>query len=360
MKKNKIAIIGTAGVPAIYGGFETLAEYLTQYLGKKYALTVYCSSKSYSHKMAEYNDVKLVYLPLNANGVQSIPYDMLAILKAMRYADTLLILGVSGCIILPFVKLLSRKKIIVNIDGMEWKRDKWSKFAKWFLRFSEKLAVKYADIVITDNKVIQNYVLSEYGVTSTLIAYGGDHAVGAPLSKEVLSQYPFLNANYAFTVCRIEPENNIHVILEAVARQNKLPLILVGNWQASRYGLDVYAKYSGIEHIRLLDPIYDQALLNQLRSNCLVYVHGHSAGGTNPSLVEAMYLGLPIFAFAADYNKETTENAAEYFSDADELKQLIVSCSEETLLANGLKMSEIATRRYQWKGIVAQYAELLN
>ena len=115
MKKNKIAIIGTAGVPAIYGGFETLAEYLTQYLGKKYALTVYCSSKSYSHKMAEYNDVKLVYLPLNANGVQSIPYDMLAILKAMRYADTLLILGVSGCIILPFVKLLSRKKTVVNI-----------------------------------------------------------------------------------------------------------------------------------------------------------------------------------------------------------------------------------------------------
>ena len=109
--RNKIAIIGTVGVPAIYGGFETLAEYLTKYLGKKYDITVYCSSKSYSNKIDEYNDVKLVYLPLNANGVQSIPYDILSILKALSYADTLLILGVSGCISLPFVKLISRKKI---------------------------------------------------------------------------------------------------------------------------------------------------------------------------------------------------------------------------------------------------------
>ncbi len=173
---KKIAIIGTVGVPAIYGGFETLAEYLTKYLGKKYELTVYCSSKSYSNKIIEYNNARLVYLPLNANGVQSIPYDILSILKALRYADTLLILGVSGCISLPFVKLISRKKIVVNIDGLEWKREKWNKFAKWFLKFSEKLAVKYADAVITDNKVIQNYVLSEYGVKSTLIAYGADHA----------------------------------------------------------------------------------------------------------------------------------------------------------------------------------------
>ena len=360
MSNKKIAIIGTVGLPAIYGGFETLAEYLTKYLGKNYAITVYCSSKSYNQKITEYNDAKLVYLPLNANGVQSIPYDILAILKAIRYADTLLILGVSGCIILPLIKLISRKKIIVNIDGMEWKRNKWSKFAKWFLKFSEKLAVNYADSVITDNQVIKEYVLSEYGVESTLIAYGGDHAVAAPLANKVLSQYPVLDANYAFTVCRIEPENNIHLILEAVAKQTKLPLVLIGNWQASQYGKDLHASYSGINHLHLLDPVYDQDLLNQLRSNCWVYLHGHSAGGTNPSLVEAMCLGLPIFAFAANYNKETTENAAEYFSDADELMHLIVNANEESLLANGLAMSAIANRRYQWQGIVAQYAGLLD
>lgn len=357
---KKIAIIGTVGIPAIYGGFETLAEYLTKYLGKKYELTVYCSSKSYNYKIIEYNNARLVYLPLNANGVQSIPYDILSILKALRYADTLLILGVSGCISLPFVKLITRKKIVVNIDGLEWKRGKWNKFAKWFLKFSEKLAVKHANEVVTDNKVIQNYVLTEYGVKSTLIAYGADHVNKISLSGEVLEKYPFLHDDYAFTVCRIEPENNIHIILEAVARQNKLPLVLIGNWQASQYGSDLYAKYAEIEHIHLLDPIYDQSILNQLRSNCMVYLHGHSAGGTNPSLVEAMYSGLPIFAYAVDYNKETTENEARYFADAHELNQLLVNCNKDMLLANGLKMSDIATRRYRWEVIAAQYAELMD
>lgn len=357
---KSIAIIGTVGVPAIYGGFETLAEYLTQYLGIHYDLTVYCSSKSYPTQLTDYNNAKLVYLPLNANGVQSIVYDMLAIIKALRYADTLLILGVSGCTILPWVKLFSRKKIIVNIDGMEWRRHKWGKFAKWLLKFSEKLAVKYADEVITDNQVIKAYVLSEYGVNSTLIAYGGDHAVAVPLAKKVLSLYPYLAGDYAFTVCRIEPENNIHIILAAVAKQHQLPLVLVGNWQASQYGRDLYALYVDSADIYLLDPIYDQALLNQLRSNCLVYLHGHSAGGTNPSLVEAMCLGLPIFAFAVDYNQETTEHAAQYFIDADELKDLLVNTSKDSLLVNGKAMSDIASRRYQWQLIVGQYATLFG
>jgi len=356
---NKIAIIGIVGLPAIYGGFETLAEYLTKYLGKKFEITVYCSNKSYSNKLDEYNDVKLVYLPLNANGAQSILYDILSILKAMHYADTLLILGVSGCIFLPLAKLISRKKIVVNIDGLEWKRGKWNNFAKWFLRLSEQLAVKYADEVVTDNKVIQNYVLTEYKVESKLIAYGADHVKKMALSKDILDLYPFLQDKYAFSVCRIEPENNIHIILEAVAMQDKVPLILVGNWQVSQYGLDLYAKYAGIEHIHLLSSIYDQNVLNQLRSNCMVYLHGHSAGGTNPSLVEAMYLGLPIFSYAVDYNIETTENQAQYFSSVGELRHLLIHHDANLRLAIGKKMSEIANRRYRWDIIASQYAELM-
>ena len=360
MKYKKIAIIGTVGVPAIYGGFETLVEYLTKYLGKDYDLTVYCSSKSYPNQLTEYNNAKLVYIPLNANGVQSIPYDIFAIFKALFYADVLLILGVSGCIVLPFVKCFSRKKIIVNIDGMEWRRNKWNKFAKWFLKFSEKIAIKYADGVVTDNQVITDYVLSEYGVKSTLIAYGGDHAIAKPLSKKVLSLYAFLKTDYAFTVCRIEPENNIHTILEAIVLQDSLPLVLIGNWQASQYGRDLFNKYAGINHIFLLDPIYDQDILNQLRSNCFVYLHGHSAGGTNPSLVEAMNLGLPILAYDVNYNRETTDNVALYFSDANDLVQLIIRLDKESLLAMGKRMRDIAVERYQWKSIAEQYATLID
>ncbi len=146
---RKIAIIGTAGIPANYGGFETLAEYLTQQLGGALDLTVFCSSKNYPKKQVSHNNARLLYIPLNGNGIQSIFYDIFSMLRALFFADTFLILGVSGCIALPFIRFICRKHIVVNIDGLEWKRDKWSSFAKWFLKFSEKMAVKFSDEVIT-------------------------------------------------------------------------------------------------------------------------------------------------------------------------------------------------------------------
>ena len=355
---KKIAIIGTVGLPAKYGGFETLTEYLTKYLSGDYDLTVYCSAKSYNEKPSNYNGASLKYINLHANGVQSIPYDIISILTAYRTSDTLLILGVSGCIILPIVRWFGSKNIIVNIDGLEWKRQKWNKYAKWFLKFSEKMAVKYADAVIADNKVIQNHVENEYGKSSELIAYGADHVERMPLSLEVLTQYPFLGRKYAFTVCRIEPENNLHIIIEAMFQQDQLPLVIVGNWENSEYGKKLRKQYEDAPHIYLLDPIYNQNILNQIRSNAAVYLHGHSAGGTNPSLVEAMYLGLPIFAYDVLYNKETTEHQAEYFSSAKELVKLVEMMSKDSLASNAEKMYEIASRRYVWSVVAQKYADL--
>lgn len=355
---RKIAIVGTVGLPAKYGGFETLTEYLTKHLNHKYDLTVYCSSKSYPEKLEEYNGVSLRYIPLNANGAQSIPYDIISIFSALRYADTLVILGVSGCIVLPIVKFISKKKVVVNIDGLEWKREKWNKYAKAFLKFSEKLAVKYADAVITDNKVIQDYVKSEYSKESTLIAYGADHVQKAEMSQNLKDSYDVLQQRYAFTVCRIEPENNLHIILEAISKQPHLPMVIIGNWDASQYGVDLRKKYFDYEHIHLLDPIYDQKILDQFRSNCFVYLHGHSAGGTNPSLVEAMFLGLPIFAYSANYNKETTEYKAYYFSEAEELSNLIRKIDTISLVSLRQHMLEISQRRYRWEIISQQYEDL--
>lgn len=355
---KKISIIGTVGIPAKYGGFETLTEYLTKNLHDKYELTVFCSGKSYIQKLDSYNGAKLEYINLHANGVQSIPYDIISIFKSLRFADTLLILGVSGCIVLPFVRLLSKKRIIVNIDGLEWKRDKWGKGAKWFLKFSEKLAVKYADVVVADNKVIQEYVKSEYGVQSELIAYGADHVTKELLSDGLKLKYPFLSGCYAFKVCRIEPENNLHVILEAFADYAKMHLVIIGNWGNSEYGKELKGKYSRYENIFLLDPIYDQQMLNQIRSNCYIYMHGHSAGGTNPSLVEAMYLGLPILAYGVQYNRETTENKALYFDSRDGLLSSLKKINAESLKNIATAMQNVAKENYTWKKISQQYTRL--
>jgi glycosyltransferase involved in cell wall biosynthesis len=354
---KKIAIIGTVGLPSKYGGFETLTEYLTKHLGGFLDLTVFCSSKSYGEKLLTYNQARLIYVPLDANGVQSIFYDIVSMFKALRFADTFLILGVSGCIVLPLIRIISRKKIVVNIDGLEWKRAKWKKPAKWFLKFSEKLAVKFSDRVITDNKAIQDYVTKEYGVASKLIEYGGDHVKNVILSDKMREAYPLTRHPYAFTVCRIEPENNIHITLEAFS-QISFPFIMVGNFRNSPYGENLIERYSNSKNILLCDPIYDQEKLNQLRGNASLYIHGHSAGGTNPSLVEAMCLGLPVVAYDVDYNRETTENLALYFTKPEELID-VVENEQGKFKDVGIALKNVAMSRYSWKKITKLYEDIL-
>ena len=230
-----IKIIGTVGVPACYGGFETLVENLLDEKDEK-NVTVYCSSKSYKEQPNTYKNANLKYIPLNANGVQSIPYDIWSLLHATitSKADNILILGVSGAICLPFIRLFSKSNIVTNIDGLEWKRNKWNTWAKRFLKFSEKVAVKYSDVIVADNKGIADYVTQEYGIASKVIAYGGDHAIIKELSIS--------DNDYALALCRIEPENNVELILESFSKTNK-PLKFIGNWDNSDFGRLMKSKY---------------------------------------------------------------------------------------------------------------------
>lgn len=359
---KKVAIIGTVGLPACYGGFETLTAFLVKHLHHEHALTVYCSGKKYpkAERRTHYESARLVYLPFQANGAQSIIYDCVSILHALLFADVLLILGVPGSLLLPFVRWFTNKKIIISIDGIEWRRDKWNRYAKWFLRWSEKLAIRFAHADISDNDAIQNYTARAYSSRSRVIEYGGDHARKQLITDDYLTRYPFLAQPYAFKVCRIEPENNVHLVLAAFAELASYPFVLVGNWANSTYGRDLKAEYAAYPNLHLLDPIYNQENLDVLRSNCYVYVHGHSAGGTNPSLVEAMSLGLPIVAFDVAFNKATTENQAVYFASEADLRQHITSTRLGTWLALGQQMQAIAERRYNWATIAKKYHYLIE
>ena len=180
------------------------------------------------------------------------------------------------------------------------------------------------------------------------------------MDDDLLQEFPFLQEKYAFSVCRIEPENNIHLIIEVMAQQETLPLVIIGNWDKSEYGRALRTQYRSLEHIHLLDTIYEQNKLNQVRSNCTVYLHGHSAGGTNPSLVEAMYLELPVFAFDINYNRATTEDQAYYFHDAHDLAKLLkgISSHKINLQDCAKSMKKIAEKRYRWKIVADQYAEV--
>lgn len=355
------AILGTVGVPASYGGFETLAENLVRYHqsnGKTGKLVVYCSAKGNSGRTETYLGAELRYIALDANGAASVLYDTVSLISAVhRGCDTILLLGVSGAVALPLMRLLSRARVITNVDGIEWKRQKWKGLARWWLRQSESWAVRFSDEVIADNEGIAAYLLDTYSRKCKVIAYGGDHAAQA-----LPQPYPGdpLPLDYAFGLCRIEPENNVDMVLEAFLSIPEIPLVFVGNWANSDFGSALRRKYDCVAHFRLLDPIYDLGVLSTLRGNAKMYIHGHSAGGTNPALVEMMHYGLPIFAFDCIFNRYTTDGKALYFKSAVDLRMQVMNLTEETGAAVGAKMSSLAQERYTWAVVGREYFRLLE
>ena len=359
----RIGIIGTVGVPGRYGGFETLADQLVRQLGDQFRFSVACSARDLppgSPQPSLWEGARLHYFPLRANGAQSIPYDLWSMLRLGPEVDLFLVLGVSAGPFIPLIRRWFGKPVIAHIDGQEWKRPKWSRPVKTYLKWAEHMAVRHADAVIADNAGIQAYVHTAYGRDSHLIAYGGDHAQRSPLQPEALARFPFLRHAYACKVCRIEPENQIDTVLTAFAAQDQLPLVLIGNWDHSAYGQELRARFRHYPHLHLLDPIYEPGLLNQIRGHAALYVHGHAAGGTNPSLVEAMALGLPILANDVVFNQATTEGQAAYFADPASLGQQLRQLGLPARQALGQEMAAIAARRYTWAGVAAQYADLFR
>ncbi|WP_282077803.1 DUF1972 domain-containing protein [Epibacterium ulvae] len=354
---TKIAIVGTVGLPANYGGFETLAENLVLNLGEgpdKLDLSVYCSTKAYSEHPTHFKGAQLRYISLDANGPQSVLYDALSLFDACRKGDdVVLLLGVSGALFIPIAKLFWNIKVVTNIDGLEWRRAKWGRLARAFLKFSERIAVRFSDTVVCDNQAISDHVTQAYGAQSTMIAYGGDQAFATePGDIQDLS----LPADYALGLCRIEPENNVEMILNGFSKCIERKLVFVGNWNASDYGKNLRQAYSTYENITLLDPIYDAPRLRAIRDGAEIYVHGHSAGGTNPSLVEMMHFGIPVLAFDCTYNRYSTEDQATYFSSASDLRQKV----EQNDLCDGSTIKSIANKRYCWAQITSSYSSLFK
>jgi len=364
MKNNKIkkiAIIGTVGVPACYGGYETLVENLLTYKqNEDIEYQAYCSSKVYKDKVKTYKGARLVYVPFNANGVQSVIYDSLSLIHAYFTCDQILSLGTMGCFILPLFKLFSRKKIFINLDGLDNNRAKFNSFSQRMIGAARWLAAKFATTCISDNQGIKDYVRNVYKRDSVLIEYGGDNAVCVENDEKLYNKYGLTPQSYCFKVARIEPENNIEMILEAFSRMPNEQLALVGNWNRSEFGRNMRIKYGKFANIKMWDPIYESEEINLLRSNCKLYIHGHSAGGTNPSLVEAMNLGLCVIAYDVVYNRETTEHKALYFDDVVSLMNAVSKLDSDLTQQSAIRkdMKKIANSRYTWK-IIANKYELL-
>jgi glycosyltransferase involved in cell wall biosynthesis len=320
----KIAILGTRGIPNHYSGFEQFAEFFSVFLVEKGHDVFVYNSHNHPYQEKTFNGVNIIHqhdpeYKLGTFG--QFIYDYNCIMDSRkRNFDIILQLGYTSNSIWYF--LLPKKPIIItNMDGLEWKRSKYSKPVQQFLKFAERLAVKSSDFLISDSLGIQKYINSKYNVTSTYIAYGAK--VFSSPNEEILKEYDVLKHNYNMIMARFEPENNIETILDGIVLAGQETTVLVlGNHQ-TKYGDYLKNKFKTHKQIRFIGAEFDINKLNNLRYFSNFYFHGHSVGGTNPSLLEAMASNAFIIAHDNHFNKTILQQNGYYFSNPADIKNII-------------------------------------
>lgn len=357
---SKVAIVGIQGLPAKYGGYETLVDFLAEYTPEFISLTVYCSSKYYPEKINHYKFAELIYIKLPSNGVWSFLYDSYCIYISRKKYDSILILGNSGGLILPFLQKY-RSKFNLNIGGVEWKRSKYNRFMQFVVRILMKISVKHSGKLIADNIGIKEYIRHEYQRDdSEVIEYGGDHVRINKDISSLVETFPFLKKDYILALGRIQSDNNVEMLLDAFSKTNEV-FVYIGNWGVSSYAIGLRKKYQSFSNLIMLDSIYDLKILDIIRSNCTFYIHAHSAGGTNPSLVEAMHYQIPILCYDNGFNNHTTRHKAIYFKTKEEILQLINELRQDSERSKRIAEDQyqIAQEFYTWKSISSKYFNLL-
>lgn len=363
-KKIRLALIGSNGIPANYGGTETFYEFLTKELSGKYDITVYCSKRQDKKKNGNsYLGAKLVYLPLSANGWQAVIYDSISIIDAAFHSDVLLLFGSPAALLVAIMRLFGfRKKIVLNCGGLnEWERESYSSFARSYIRFNRRI-LKGRVIHVVDNELYKKSLMDTFGIDDAIvIRYGGDQATPVTPDAGLLEKYPFLNEDYYVAVARAQVDNNLHILLEAFAKMPDKKLVLVSNFKVSDYGQKLYEQYKDkYPNMVLIPGIYDKRELNAVRSNAKAYIHSHSRCGTPPSLCEAMNLGLPIISFDCEVNHEVTGGHAFFFKNQNELVSVIENTSDEEMKAMAEKSLALAQKELTWKRIGEQYSEVFG
>jgi len=351
----KVALMGTRGAPALYGGFETAVEEIGSRLVQRgYDVTVYCRNPD--QEITEFKGMTLVNLPaVKHRMAETLSHTALSTVHAITKdkPDVCLLLNAGNA---PFLLPLKLAGIptAIHLDGLESKREKWRGLGAKYYRWAERSAIKKGTLVISDAKAIANHVQEQYGRDTEVIAYGA--AVINPPSDR-LKDLNLEPGRYHLIVARLEPENHV---LEAVhgytQSQEDKPLIIVGSAPYSDWYIQK-VKDAADQRTRLVGAIYDQELLDQLYAHAATYTHGHSVGGTNPSLLRAMGAGAPVLAFDCEFNREVTGNLALYWKDAEDYASLIGTNNFATM---GERLQQRVANNYQWDAITDQYEALIK
>lgn len=363
-KKPKLRILGIRGIPAKHGGFETFAERLALYLvGRGWKVSVY--NQEVGNGEYFYDDwygIERIHIPVTHTGAKgTVVFDWKSIIHASRYDDLVLTLGYNTAVF-EFLFRLKGVPNIVNMDGLEWRRGKWKWYEKIWLYVNERVACRLANHLIADHPRIKSHLESRVSKEKiTMIPYGGQLVVTA--DRGLVEVLGLEAREYALVIARPEPENTVLEIVSAFSRKNRgKKLVVLGNFDALRNGYHKQILAKASSEVIFPGAIYDKLKINALRYYSRLYIHGHTVGGTNPSLVEALGAGTPVLAHRNEFNKWVAGDGAQYFTTESDCSRLIDTIlDDDTILSN---MSIASRSRFEtsfrWDEILGNYERVLT
>ena len=356
----RIAMIGTRGVPARYGGFETAIEEVGRRLADRgHRVLVYSRNPDTSTPLPRfYRGMRVIELPaMRRRSLETLSHTgaSIAHLLPRVHPDVAFVFNAANSPFLPALRA-ARIPVATHVDGLEWKRGKWGPTGQRYYRAAEAAAVRFSDALIADAQGIADYYAQEFSAPTELIAYG---APQVPTRTDRLPELGLEAGGYHLVVARFEIENHVDVIVDGYTRSSaRRPLVVVGS---APYSDEHTRRIESLAdaRVRLLGGIWDQELLDQLYTGALVYHHGHSVGGTNPSLLRAIGAGTAVDAFDVSFNREVLGEAGRYWSDADDVAGLVDSAEADPAaqLERGARSLERA-RLYDWDEVADRYEAL--
>lgn len=357
----RVAILGIRGVPANYGGFETFAEQLGSRLAARgHKVTVYGRAQYVARNLATYRGMRIVRLPApRSKYLETVVHSLFAAVHAIggRY-DVVYVCNLANVPAVALLRALGRR-VVLNVDGLEWQRAKWSGVGRAYHRFCAWLAARLPVHLVTDARVIQDHYLRAYRRHTDYFPYGTDLD---PIPDDgTLAGLDLETERYVLYVSRLEPENNAHIVIDAYACvRSDLPLVIVGD---APYGGEYIARLHATTdpRVRFLGAIYGNRY-DVLRSHARAYVQATEVGGTHPALVEAMGFGNAIVANDVPEHRETLADAGRYYNGSDGLASELQAILDDSALADdlGRRARQRATENYSWDRITDAYESWLN
>ncbi|MCK9899965.1 DUF1972 domain-containing protein [Frankia sp. Cpl3] len=354
----RIAFLGTRGVPANYGGFETAVEEIGRrlvHLGHQ--VTVYCRGEGEE----EFLGMRRVELPaMRRRSLETLSHTALSAAHAMRHRpDVALVFNAANAPLLPLLRVRGIP-VAVHVDGLEWRRGKWAGAGRRYYLLAEALAVAWADDLIADSTAIADYYRWKFQAESTVLTYGAP--LLGPTGTAQVARLGLRPKEFHLVVARLEPENNIDLIARGyLASSSQHPLVIVGG---NPYPTDHTRRLDQLlasdPRIMSLGGIYDQELLNTLYAASLTYLHGHSVGGTNPSLLRAMGAGTTVIATGNPFNREVLGDAGFFFTEPAELARLLEAAEKYAVIGEhyGSRARDRAASEYDWDEVAIGYEKL--